>query len=244
MLLPVTIVIIVMIIYVYQIQISSAVDCEVIFLDDIGITSSVINGKKQNLSACKISSTIECNDFTTGDLILFKANNNANAIYIGNYYTHVGIVYVDNGVAKIFEACGIEYLPIRQHHNPRGIYLTPVRTRISKYKGVCYWKRLEHKLPSEVCDDFKQFINYALENMYYNYTVIQNGFNKLLGERYNLSTNCGELVLLSLIKLQLLSIDNFDNPHVHSLKYVSYIEHLQNNKYLLLVKIVDQPFSE
>ena len=237
MLLSLTIVIIV--IYIYQIQFSS-VDCSVTFLDDIGKSYDEISKKNTD----KIHTNIITQPFKTGDIILFKANNNANSIYINNYYGHIGIVYVENNVAKIFEACGIEYLPIRKYHNQRGIFLTPVHTRISKYKGVCYWKRLAHELPSDVCNDFKTFINYALENMYYNYTVIQNAFNKLLGEKYHLGTNCGELVLLSLIKLQLLPISEFDAQHVHCLKYVSYLDKLQNNHYLPLVKVIDQPFSK
>lgn len=206
-----------MLIYIYVIQFSS-VDASTCFLDTI-------------------------TSFKTGDIILFKACNNANAILIGNYYTHIGIVYVTDGVPYIFEACGVEYMSLKPHHNPSGIFLTPLLPRISKYKGTVYWKRLEHTIHTDICDSFKQFIDYAIENMYYNYSFVHNAFSKLMGEKYTLGTNCGELVLLSLIKLQLLPIESFDAACMYSLKYVSYLEQLHGNKYLPLVKIIDQPFD-
>ena len=206
-----------MLIYIYAMQFSS-VDASTCFLDTI-------------------------TSFKTGDIILFKACNNANAILIGNYYTHIGIIYVNSGVPYIFEACGVEYMPLKPHHNVRGIFLTPLLPRISKYKGSVYWKRLEHDIPVEICDGFKQFIDYAIEKMYYNYSFVHNAFSKLMGEKYTLGTNCGELVLLSLIKLQLLPIESFDATCMYSLKHVSYLEQLENNRYLPLIKILDQPFD-
>lgn len=210
-------ILIIMLIYIYAMQFSY-VDASTCFLDTI-------------------------TNFKTGDIILFKACNNANAILIGNYYTHIGIIYVTNGIPYIFEACGIEYMPLKPHHNVRGIFLTPLLPRISKYKGTVYWKRLEHELSVDVCNSFKQFIDYAIENMYYNYSFTHNALSKLMGEKYTLGTNCGELVLLSLIKLQLLPIESFDAACIHSLKLVSYLELVDNNKYLPLVKIIDHPFD-
>ncbi len=90
----------------------------------------------------------------TGDMILFKAYNNFNSIFHGSYYGHVGIVYMLNGTPMLFEANGIERVPLKDHHSKRGVFLTPLVDRIKKYKGRCFWKPLNRPLGEHSIYDF------------------------------------------------------------------------------------------
>ena len=213
-------VIIILIIYIYQIQ-YSAYPCEKMFIDEA------------------------LPHFRTGDIILFKASNNFNSIVTTSYFGHMGMIYVCDGVPMLFEANGIEHMNLKPHHNGRGVFLSPVCDRIKKYKGRCYWKPLNKEIDPLIAFEFGKFIQYALKNMYYDTQVIQSGFKKLLGlERCCNGTNCGEIVFLALIKLNLLSIEEYDVQRLNHLKYTSNITELSNDyRYLPLIEIVDHPFA-
>jgi len=182
----------------------------------------------------------------TGDLILFKAYNNFNSIFHGSYFGHIGVVVIENGVPMLFEANGIERVPLMDHHSRRGIFLTPLADRIKKYKGRCFWKPLNLDLPQDVINEFRVFVQECLESFEYDYSVIMGGIRRGLGiSRCNSKTDCGQIVFLSLIKLGLIPIKEFDTPRLHHLRYVCSIKELTDPyKYLDLIEVIDHPFAE
>ncbi len=197
----------------------SKFDCKDIFLDDLKVK--------------------------TGDIILFKGFNNYYSMFHGSYFGHIGIVYVKNSIPMIFEANGIEYTPLLEHHSKKGVYLTPLKERIAKYKGKCFLKELNKKLSDEQLYNFDKFIDFALNNMYYNHAVISSGAKKGFGlEKCNLGTNCSEIVFLSLISLNLLPIEYYDMKIFHHLRLVCNLDKLQNDYYYKeIIGIIDHPFA-
>lgn len=186
----------------------------------------------------------------TGDIILFKAYNNFNSIFHGSYFGHMGIVYIDpddpNQEPYIFEANGVERLPLMPHHSKKGIYFTPLRDRMKKYKGRCFYKELSEPLPHETIVEFKEFIDYCLDNFEYDHAVVSSGFKKYFGiKRCDSKTDCGQIVFLSLIKLNLLPVEEYDVPRLHHLKYVCKLKDLSDGYfYRDLIEVIEHPFAE
>lgn len=160
----------------------------------------------------------------TGDLILFKAYDNYNAILIGSYYTHIGIVYVGKGnIPYIFEANGIDT------QDSDGIFLTPLSDRIKTYKGKCYYKQLSNQLQAHAILELEWFMDYAMRNMYYNHSVLSSSIKKFSGvEKCNDGTNCGELVFLCLLKLGLLPLEYYYDNVFHYLSWMCSIKELSD----------------
>lgn len=184
----------------------------------------------------------------TGDLILFKAYNNFNSIFTGSYFGHVGLVYIDpTGIPMMFESNGIEQTPLKSHHSKTGLFLTPLADRIKKYKGRCFWKPLNKPVSQHNIDDFTVFMKHALNTFQYDYAVIISALVRGFGLRkYTTDTDCGQTAFLSLIKLGLLHVDEFDKNIFHNLKYVCKLTDLNGSpgyKYLDLVEIIDHPFA-
>jgi hypothetical protein len=183
----------------------------------------------------------------TGDIILFKANNNFNSLMHTSYFGHCGIIYVgDDNIPMLFEANGIDHMPLREHHSRTGIFFTPVIDRIKKYKGRCYLKQLSEPLEQSVIDGFREFIDYCMVNFKYDMKVVSSGMKKYFGlKKCDTNTNCGDITFLSLIKLGLLDISEYDKPRLHHLKYVVNVENLLNGYYYRdLVEIIDHPFDK
>lgn len=182
--------------------------------------------------------------FKTGDLILFKASDNFNSIFHGSYFGHVGIIYMNGDIPMLFEANGIEYMPLRPHHSKSGIFITPVASRISKYKGRCFWKQLAYPVDQEIIKGFEEFITYALENFKYDKHLFQSGFKKCLGvQKCNKETDCGSIVFLSLIKLGLIPVEEYDKNIWHHLIHVNNLTNLQNNYFKTPLEVIDHPFA-
>jgi hypothetical protein len=182
----------------------------------------------------------------TGDLICFKAYNNFNSVFIGSYFGHVGIVYAPKGQEPmLFEANGIEYMNLRPHHPQTGMFCTPLAERVRKYKGACYWKPLDYPVEPHIEYGFGKFIEYCMKEFHYDVSVFQAGIRTGLGfGKCSKNTNCGEIVFLSLIKLGLLDVKEYDDKRFHYLRYVCHITELKNNKYVDLVMLVDHPFKD
>ena len=220
------IVLIILFLYIYYIQYDKG-DYDKIFLNDL----------------------VNSNYLKTGDIITFKAYNNFNSVIMGNYYSHIGIIYIDPDDEKktplLFEANGVEKMYLMKHHNKNGIFLSPVKERIEKYKGRAFYKRLNDEIDDEKIKDFKHFIDYCLENMSYDYNLLQSALKKKTNiEKCGKLTNCGELVFLSLIKLGLFSMKEYNVPCFHYLKWVSNIKELPNgNSYNDQLEIVDHSFK-
>ena len=186
-------------------------------------------------------------DLKTGDMILFKAYNNFYSIIHGSYFGHVGMVYIDKitGIPMIFEANGVESTPLKEHHPKNGIFLTPLSERIKKYKGRCFIKRLKKPLSDIQTENFKDFIEYTKDNFHYDYCIAKNALKKLLGyKRCDKNTDCGQLAFLSLICMELLEINEYDDPIFNHLLYVNNLYELKNNSYTELEEIIDHPFAE
>ena len=167
----------------------------------------------------------------TGDLILFHALDNINALFIGGYYTHVGIVYraTQRSRPYIFEA----WNPTESDRHPadiaRGIALSDLENRIQSYRGYVFYKPLIYPVPQELSCGFYTFIKWALANMHYHTRVISNGASKLLlNDGLRVGTNCGELVYLSLIKLGLLNQDRIRENRKHHLNWVCSLANTDN----------------
>ena len=182
----------------------------------------------------------------TGDLILFKATDNTNSSKIFCYYTHIGVVYrPDTGNPQIFEAAGTNGMDLYNSENHKGIFLTDLRTRLERYKGRLYYKHLARPISQNVASEFTEFIKYAHENMQYNYNVMTNGIKKgLLIEKCGNATNCGELAMLSLIKLGILDASRYNQRVFHHLHWMSNLDEADNGYYYdepLRIKI--SPFA-
>ena len=182
----------------------------------------------------------------TGDLILFKAQDNFNSSKIFSYYTHVGVVYKHSksNMIRIFEAQSPVNLELQPHENTKGIYDSEIHTRLTRYKGRLYYKPLNKPVSEELNSDFQNFIEYAQANMYYDNSVIWNGIKKKIwGERLHEGTNCGELTLLSLIKLGIIDPEKYYWRCAHHLYWVTNIEACDNGYcYLPISKIKISPF--
>ncbi len=226
------VVILILIFYSYQ-MLFSDVTFNKVFLDDLFSNKSCYASKLK-----------------TGDVVVFKAQNNTNSLMTGSYYGHIGIIYVDPDDPKeeplIFESNGIEKMPLLSHHPKNGVFLSKLYDRLKKYKGRIFIKQLNKPVEDHVNRDFKNFINYARENMSYDYDVVSSGLKKALGiEKCNNKTNCCELVFLSLIKLQLLSIEEYDKIHLHYLLYTTRVKKLHFGYcFNEMIEIIDHPFDK
>ena len=182
----------------------------------------------------------------TGDLILFKSTDHYNSSIIISYFTHIGVVWrPSNQPPMLFEAAGTTGMTLYDNENKAGIFCTDLETRLSRYNGMLFYKELNKSIPESIDHSFSDFITYAKTNMYYNYNVITNGIKKGLSlERCNLGTNCGEIAFLSLIKLGILSSEQYNTRVFHHLHWISNLEAASNDYcYLSLKKIRISPFG-
>lgn len=175
--------------------------------------------------------------YKTGDLILFKALDNYNSIFIMSFYCHIGIIYIDpddpEQIPYIFEAFAPDRMPFCPNENKNGIIIAPLESRLKTYRGYTLYKELitTEALDKDIILGFKEFIDYAHKNMSYNISVFNNGFNKfLLNEEFNHRTNCGELTYLSLIKLGLLPMNHIEINKFHPLVWLSNLTELPNSR--------------
>jgi hypothetical protein len=174
--------------------------------------------------------------FKTGDLVLFKANNNYNSLKHGCYFGHIGIVVMDGDRVLLFEANNGPVYPFEN----KGIYVSCLFSRISRYPGRVYLKALNKPLDPAVAQSFGEFVDYCMTNMYYDPRVIQNGFKKFFGiKKCGLATDCGQITFLSLIRLGLLDTKEYDVNRLHHLQYVCDIDRLLNGyQYEPIVRIL------
>jgi len=183
--------------------------------------------------------------FKTGDIILFHAYNNINPVFIASYWGHIGIVYKnpDNDSRPLlFEAAKTSSMKNCEEKNRCGIIVSDLQTRIEKYPGKIACKFLNKPVSNQINSSFIEFMKYAKTNMHYNSKVFTNGLKKKLGAQFNYSTNCGEIVFLSLIKLGLLPHDMFYKKLAHHLLYITKLTQLNNNYYHKPIELTFNPF--
>lgn len=216
-------VVVVLLIYIWQIQYATF-DAPKVHIEDL------IKEKK----------------LRTGDLILMKAANNFNAVFIVSYFTHIAVVWVnpETDEPMLFEANGIEHMNLRDHHPTTGIFLSPAKERIAKYKGRCWLKRLDadFTIDGPTLECFNHFMKQCLTNAFYDTKVFKAGFNKFTGaKKCDWATNCGDLAFCALVKLGIIPMEEYDAGYWHHLLYVT------KNKIHYgrpLVELVDHPFAE
>ena len=113
------------------------------------------------------------NILKTGDLILFKSTDNSHSFLLGNYFTHVGMVIVDeiltNNEPYIFEACNTKYSEIPHDREDKwnlkyskGILFHPLDERLKRYRGYLYYKPLSESITIKMHLKLINFIFYAL----------------------------------------------------------------------------------
>ena len=183
--------------------------------------------------------------FKTGDIILFHAYDNVNPVFIGCYWGHVGIVYDDpdtDDPPMLFEAAKTTEMSYCPDYNKHGIMITDLKTRVEKYPGLIACKFLNRPIDPAISRGFKEFIYYARNNMYYYNDVVFNGMKKKTGERIHTGTNCGEITLLSLIKLGLIPYETLDKKMCHHLLYVINLTQVENNHYMKPIEVTINPF--
>lgn len=192
-----------------------------------------------------ICKPFEVLSFKTGDMVIFHAYDNINPIFIGSYWGHIGIVYNDPDTDEpplLFEAAKTSQMKNCPDYNKNGIIVTDLKTRLEKYPGLVACKFLNRPIDSKIVRGMPTFINYAKKNMYYNENVVFNGIKKKKGEKLNNATNCGEIVILSLIKLGLLPENILDEKIAHHLLYAVNLNKLQNNYYFKPIILTFNPF--
>jgi hypothetical protein len=184
--------------------------------------------------------------FKTGDLILFHAYDNINPVFIGSYWGHVGVVFKNpddaNANPMLFEAARTSQMKNCPDSNKSGIIISDLKTRLEKYKGIVSLKSLNIPVQSEIIRGFTKFMTYAKSNMYYNESVISNAIGKKMGNRFTNATNCGEIALLSLVKLAILPQTILQKNIAHHLLYVAQLKQTQNNYYNKPIEITFNPF--
>jgi hypothetical protein len=183
--------------------------------------------------------------FKTGDLILFKADNNYYSIIHGCYFGHIGMVIEYGSELYLAEAAGYYSPNIVTRETDNGIYVTKLYDRIARYKGTCYHKALQKPISPIYFGKLLHFIRYAAENFEYDESVISAGARLGFGfERCGWKTNCGQFIFLLLMCLDLLPISYYDKTMFHHLNYVTNITQLEKNKYLELIEIMTHPFGD
>jgi hypothetical protein len=184
--------------------------------------------------------------FKTGDLILFHAYDNINPVFIGSYWGHVGVVFKDpdnvNSKPMLFEAARTSQMKNCPDYNKSGIIISDLKTRLKKYKGITVLKSLDIPIQNNIIRGFTSFMEYAKLNMYYDENVIHNAIRKKMGSKFTNKTNCGEIAILSLIKLAILPYNILQKNIAHHLLYVAHIKQTHNNYYHEPIEITFNPF--
>jgi hypothetical protein len=142
----------------------------------------------------------------------------------------------------LFEAARTSQMKNCPDSNKSGIIISDLKTRLEKYKGIVSLKSLNIPVQSEIIRGFTKFMTYAKSNMYYNESVISNAIGKKMGNRFTNATNCGEIALLSLVKLAILPQTILQKNIAHHLLYVAQLKQTQNNYYNKPIEITFNPF--
>lgn len=186
------------------------------------------------------------NKIKTGDLILFHALDNINPIIIGSYWGHIGIVWIDPdnpNTPYLLEAAPAKNMPILNHHNPNGIFLSRLEDRINRYSGFIAYKELDGNVSIESAQNFKKFIEYSFLNYSYQYNYFSNALYRGLGSKIEKKLNCGEMVFLALIALGVLSANHYNQSAFHHLLWMTRIKTTDLGDYLEPVYVTRSPFE-
>jgi hypothetical protein len=183
----------------------------------------------------------------TGTLVLFHALDNINPVFIGSYWGHIGVVWVDPKDPRrtpwIFEAAPARNMPLEAHHNPHGIFLSRLEDRAKRYSGFIAIKELEGEVTAVNEAAFASFIQFAVRNFIYNYDYVTNALRRFMGQKINKCVNCGELAFLSAIRLGILPHSEYSVPRLHHLLHMAHLKDTQLGRYMDPVYMVHAPFE-
>lgn len=191
-----------------------------------------INCPKINLNVL-----YEQKKFKTGDIILFKKQGSIYNYFFSSFFNHIGIVYVDPN-EKTYSPKIFEILYVRDsntikisHYNQ--FHFDDLYYRMIAFKGHLYYKELNKKINEKIVKKFKEeFIDFAMENMYYEIKIpVMLISRKFLKEPHHYGTNCADIVLYSLIKLNLISYSELDNPKINNLNYLVNLKNTHSKNY-------------
>lgn len=166
----------------------------------------------------------------TGDLIMFKSTNNFHSQLFGNYYTHSGLIVMEGDIPYVFEADLTREGELCEHDQQKdfigsinGIFYSPLIERIKKYQGYSYLHRLKPDIQvNEI--KLREFIRYAVDNMYYQKFIGWNFLAKCFGENLHQGTNCGEVCFLAMVAGEILDQSYMKKYIPYHLKYISNLD--------------------
>jgi hypothetical protein len=182
----------------------------------------------------------------SGDLVLFVSLDTINQLYMGSYYTHIGVVYRPNPMATpvLVESFNNFKMPFYPKDFSTGVATCDLETRMNTYRGFIVYKELAKPITEQANLDFLDFIAYARANMKYDYNVVLGEVGKILfNTPFTNITNCGQFTTLILIKLNLLDLSHFKNRQKHHLVWTSNLQRVKNNYYRSPVYIYSEYFK-
>lgn len=174
------------------------------------------------------------NKVKTGDIILFSSLDNFNQVFMCSYYTHIGVVYREtkDSTPMIIESFNYARMPFYPKEFSSGMALCDLEHRMSTYRGYIFYKELENPISEEINKEFVNFIEFSIENMRYDPSVVSNESKKILfSEGFTTETNCGQFTTLILLKLGLIDMTHFYNTRKHHLIWTANLTNLINNSY-------------
>jgi len=181
----------------------------------------------------------------SGDMILFSGLDGVNQLFMGSYYTHVGIVYKESPEAApvLIESFNPGTMTFFPKKAKSGIISCDLEHRMSTYRGYILYKELQRPLSEKANRDFREFTEYAIKNMKYDKNVIMGEIGKIVfNTPFTTETNCGQFTALILMKLGLISLENFRNRQRHHLRYVCNLEKIKNNSYKQPIYVYSEYF--
>jgi hypothetical protein len=170
----------------------------------------------------------------SGDILLFSALDSINQIFMGSYYTHIGVIYRETpqSTPMFVESFNPYHTPFYPKELKSGIAVVDLEHRMNTYRGYIFYKELAKPITEEQNREFWEFIKYAKEHMEYDKNVIENEIMKMvLNTPFNTKTNCGQITMLILIKMGLLGIEHFHNRRKHHLIYTAGLKRVRGNSY-------------
>lgn len=181
----------------------------------------------------------------SGDLILFHGLDSINAMYIGSYYTHIGMIYRSSPTDRplLFEAWNSSEEVLYPKEISHGIAISDLENRIQSYRGYVFYKPLAHELTLKQNALLYSFMQWAYNNMHYNTRVIKNGVKKLLlNDMLRRGTNCGELMYITMITIGLLAEMRINENRKHHLRWVCSLENTDDGNSYMPIKYIWQNY--
>lgn len=170
----------------------------------------------------------------SGDIILFVSLDTINQLYMGSYYTHIGVIYKKNNITDphLVESFNPHRMPVYPEEAKSGIVSCDLEHRLNSYRGFVLYKELAKPISEKTNLEFAEFIEYAKKNMQYDENTVSGEVAKIVfNTPFNTHTNCGQFTALILIKLGLLSFKHFKERRKHHLIWTSNLTKLKNNFY-------------